>query len=170
MCGTPRRHTSLQLSLLLKNGPGAALLLILYRRHSLAAPVDRAGQRGVACLVHAQARQLPPHGLWKFQPESVHLELIQRQVRELVQTELVGMTLGILTRDVLEVVREGTEASLLLDVVVVLAEILQELVECLLHVRAGLVGTGEAQHAQARDAQGFHHDKTCGTRELGLED
>ena len=96
------------------------------------------------------------------EPELVHLELVQRHVRELVQAQLVRVALGILPLDVLIVVREGAEASLLLHVVVVLAKVFQELVEGLLHVLAGLVGTRQAQQA-ARDAECSCHciAQTC---------
>ena len=78
------------------------------------------------------------------------------------------MALGVLARDVVKVVREGAKAGLLLHVVIVLVEVLQELVEGLFDVRPGLVGTGEAQHTQARKTQGFHHGKNAARQ--GVED
>mmetsp|Transcript_40664 Transcript_40664/g.83112 ORF Transcript_40664/g.83112 Transcript_40664/m.83112 type:complete len:226 (+) Transcript_40664:846-1523(+) len=132
----------------------AALLLVLHWCHNtLGPPIHRTGQRDVSHLMGAFLWPTP-QCLGSQSHTQFLLELFRRDIREIIQTQLVGMArreLHILSQDILIVLGEGLEAHLFLRcVLVAFTKILDVLLKGLLgiwHRR----DKGHTQHQAASD-------------------
>lgn len=103
-----------------KNLSGIQLLVLHWCHNTLGSPIHRTGQRDVSHLMGALWPM--PQCLGSQSHTQFLLELFRRDIREIIQTQLVGMAgreLHILSQDILIVLGEGLEAHLFLRCILV---------------------------------------------------